>query len=153
MNFTRQSALACLFILVATIFPIHAGAQVLNNQVNGLLANNCAGLGTGGFPTPNLTGLGPNLAALCNTPQTQGANSAGGSANGVSETQGQVSPPSPAGRAKATAGRLARASEATNRVSRKLAVGTQFVRMARSAVPPDHAPHSAPPPLRSEGDE
>ena len=50
-------------------------------------------------------------------------------------------------------GRMARASEATNRVSRKLAVGTQFVRMARSAVPPDHAPHSAPPALRSEGEE
>ena len=85
----------------------------------------------------------------------QGANSGGGSANraGTPEIQAQVSPPPPPGKAKPTAGRLARASDATNRVSRKLAVGTQFVRMARSAVPPDHAPHSAPPTLRSESDE
>ena len=86
---------------------------------------------------------------------TQGADSAGASASraSTSETPGQVSPPSAAGKAKPAAGRLARASEATNRVSRKLTVGTQFVRMARSAVPPDHAPHSAPPALRTEGDE
>jgi type IV secretion system protein TrbL len=86
---------------------------------------------------------------------TQGADSAGASASraSTSETPGQVSPPSAAGKAKPAADRLARASEATNRVSRKLSVGTQFVRMARSAVPPDHAPHSAPPVLRSEGDE
>lgn len=85
----------------------------------------------------------------------QGANSAGASASpsNSSETRGQVSPPSATGKSKPASGRLARASEATNRVSRKLAVGTQFVRMARSAVPPDHAPHSAPPALRSEGDE
>lgn len=85
----------------------------------------------------------------------QGTNSAGPSASGAngSGTPGQVSPPSAARKSKPASGRLARASEATNRVSRKLAVGTQFVRMARSAVPPDHAPHSAPPALRSEGDE
>ncbi len=85
----------------------------------------------------------------------QGANSAGPSASGAntSGTPGQVGPPSAAGKSKPGSGRLARASEATSRVSRKLGVGTQFVRMARSAVPPDHAPHSAPPALRSEGDE
>jgi type IV secretion system protein TrbL len=85
----------------------------------------------------------------------QGTNSAGPSASGASSsgTPGQVSPPSAAGKSKPASGRLARASEATNRVSRKLTVGTQFVRMARSAVPPDHAPHSAPPTLRTEGDE
>jgi type IV secretion system protein TrbL len=85
----------------------------------------------------------------------QVTNSAGPSASGASSsgTPGQVSPPSAAGKSKPGAGRLARASEATNRVSRKLTVGTQFVRMARSAVPPDHAPHSAPPALRSEGEE
>jgi type IV secretion system protein TrbL len=85
----------------------------------------------------------------------QGANSAGPSASGAntSGTPGQVSPPSAAGKSKPASGRFARASEATNRISRKLTVGTQFVRMARSAVPPDHAPHSAPPALRSEGEE
>ena len=75
-------------ILIGGLFLLQlhapdASAQVLNEQINALLANNCAGLGTGGFPTPNLTGLGANLAALCNTPQTQGANSAGGGAASV----------------------------------------------------------------------
>lgn len=75
-------------ILIGGLFLLHlhaldASAQVLNQQVNSLLANNCFGLGTGGFPTPNLTGLGQNLAALCNTPQTQGAVSTGGGAASV----------------------------------------------------------------------
>lgn len=72
-----------LILLLAILLPSNAAAQVLNQQINALLANNCAGLGTGGFPTPNLTGLGPNLAALCNTPQTQGTVSAGGGAASV----------------------------------------------------------------------
>src|SRR5262245_30631362 len=77
---TRRLPFACLFLFVATILPICAEAQVLNNQVNALLANNCAGLGTGGPPNPNLTGLGSNLAALCQTPITAGAASTGGGA-------------------------------------------------------------------------
>lgn len=75
-----------IFIGGLFLFQLHAldaSAQVLNQQVNALLANNCAGLGTGGSPAPNLTGLGPNLTAICNTPQTQGANSAGGGAASV----------------------------------------------------------------------
>ena len=70
-----------LFLL--QLQALNASAQVLNQQVNALLANNCAGLGTGGFPTPNLTGLGPNLTALCNTPQSLGASSTGGGAASV----------------------------------------------------------------------
>lgn len=70
-------------LLLLQLHALEASAQVLNQKVNELLANNCAGLGTGGFPTPNLTGLGPNLAALCNTPQTQGASSGGGGAASV----------------------------------------------------------------------
>ena len=106
--------------------------------------------------SPSSNGSAPGEASASAGQETaQSANSGRASANRTtsSETQPQVSPPPSAEKAKATAGRLTRASEATNRVSRKLAVGTQFVRMARSAVPPDHAPHSAPPALRSEGDE
>src|SRR5262245_41648726 len=68
--------------------PSHVTAQVLNQKVDSLLARNCAGLfppgGTGLFP-PQLQaiGLGPNLAALCGSPQTQGAQSAGGGAASV----------------------------------------------------------------------
>lgn len=70
-----------LFLL--QLQALDTSAQVLNQQINSLLANNCAGLGTGGFPTPNLTGLGPNLTALCNTPQSLGASSTGGGAASV----------------------------------------------------------------------
>lgn len=77
----HHAALLALFFVILS--PLSAHSQVLNQQVNALLANNCAGLGTGGFPTPNLAGLGPNLAAICNTPQTLGATSAGGGAASV----------------------------------------------------------------------
>ena len=76
------------------LLPLHAhdtSAQVLNQQINALLANNCAGLGTGGGlnQTPNLTGLVGELRLLC-TPlpnkgggQSQDAATAGGGAASV----------------------------------------------------------------------
>lgn len=70
----------------------------------------------------------------------------------VSDASRQVSPPSAESR-RGRPGRMAQASDASSELSRRLAVGTQFVRMARSAIPPDHAPHSAPPALRTEGEE
>ena len=70
-------------LLLLQLQAVDSSAQVLNQQINVLLANNCAGLGTGGPPTPTLTGLGPNLSALCNTPISGGANSAGGGAASV----------------------------------------------------------------------
>ena len=76
--------LTASFITLGIILSgAHADAQVLNERISELLANNCAGLGTGGFPAPNLLGLGPNLAALCSNPQTLGAVSAGGGAASV----------------------------------------------------------------------
>ncbi len=89
MNGTPRAAMlrvSFLPLMVAAITIISSPisyAQVLNNEVNSLLANNCAGLGTGGFPTPNVNGFGPNLAALCNVPQTFGASTAGGGAASV----------------------------------------------------------------------
>ena len=70
-------------LLLLQLQAVDSSAQVLNQQVNALLANNCAGLGTGGPPSPNLAGLGPNLNNLCQTPQTAGASSAGGGAASV----------------------------------------------------------------------
>ncbi|MFO0698103.1 MAG: autotransporter outer membrane beta-barrel domain-containing protein [Nitrospira sp.] len=73
-----------LFLFVISVFlPSQAPAQVLDQQINALLQNNCAGLNTGGPPVPTLTGLGPNLSALCDTPITGGASSAGGGAASV----------------------------------------------------------------------
>lgn len=72
-----------VLLLLMMVCPSPTRAQVLNQQINALLANNCAGLGTTGFPTPNLTGLGPNLRTLCDVPETNGAVSAGGGAASV----------------------------------------------------------------------
>jgi uncharacterized protein YhjY with autotransporter beta-barrel domain len=64
--------------------PGMAFAQVLDQKVNSLLTQGCAGLGfgLGGLPT---VGLGPNLANICDTQASQvpAANTAGGGAASV----------------------------------------------------------------------
>ena len=97
---------------------------------------------------PQDSGSGSSSAA-----SVQNAGSVASKRTAAPEVPRQVSPPSNSSSTQNGPGRMAQASEATSRVSRKLAVGTQFVRMARSAIPPDHVPHSAPPALRSEGEE
>ena len=98
--------------------------------------------------SPQDSGSGSSSAA-----SVQNAGSVASNRTAAPEVPRQVSPPSSSANTKNGPGRMAQASEATSRVSRKLAVGTQFVRMARSAIPSDHVPHSAPPALRSEGEE
>ena len=68
-------------LLLNFVNPEQASAQVLNQQVNQLLSNNCAGLGvgaTGGSPQ-----FGNELNALCAFPPTGGASSTGGGAASV----------------------------------------------------------------------
>ncbi len=65
-------AIALLLLMIA---PFDAFGQVLDQQVNALLANNCAGLGNDG-----VTGFGPNLASICAFPTTTGSVSSGGGA-------------------------------------------------------------------------
>lgn len=86
MKKTRSAdkSIALLFVFMSSsVLPSNAPAQVLNQQINTLLANNCAGLGTTGFPTPNLNDFGPNLRDLCDVPQTGGTVSTGGGAASV----------------------------------------------------------------------
>ncbi len=83
--------LSLVFLLpILILLPSTTRAQVLDQQINALLANNCAGLGTGGSPIPSLTGLGPNLSALCQTPITGGASSAGGGAASIQGSTASV---------------------------------------------------------------
>ncbi|MCS6303751.1 MAG: autotransporter outer membrane beta-barrel domain-containing protein [Nitrospira sp.] len=72
-----------VLLLIAMFSPSNVSAQVLDQQINALLANNCAGLGTGGFGNFNGAGLGPNLNAICQPPQTSSAVSSGGGAASV----------------------------------------------------------------------
>lgn len=46
----------------------------------------------------------------------------------------------------------ARMAESGKKVARRLATTTAFVRATQSAVPSDHAPHVAPPPINTSGD-
>lgn len=93
MKKTRSAdkSIALLSVLVISIvLPSLASAQVLDQQINALLANNCELLGTGGPPVPSptvLAGFGSNLRTLCDTPITGGASSAGG---GASSLQGST---------------------------------------------------------------
>ena len=61
--------------------PEQPSAQVLNQRVNDLLANNCAALNPAS--TGNDPNFGVNLNALCATPTTGAATSAGGGAASV----------------------------------------------------------------------
>ncbi|MCS6303712.1 MAG: autotransporter outer membrane beta-barrel domain-containing protein [Nitrospira sp.] len=86
-----RSSVSVLAIVFFLLIPLSSVAQTLNQQVNSLLADNCAGLGTGGGinQTPILTGLVGSLKQLC-TPlpnkgggQSQDASTAGGGAASV----------------------------------------------------------------------
>jgi len=71
-NSTRRSwhlilASAAVFGLTQLCQPGQASAQVLNQQVNHLLANNCVGLGGNGDGGAPPGPLGPQLQALCST--------------------------------------------------------------------------------------
>ncbi len=74
-------ASAVVFALIQMCQAGEASAQVLNLRVNELLANNCTNLL--GAPAASLGSLGPNLAALCQFPNTGAASSSGGGAASV----------------------------------------------------------------------
>jgi type IV secretory pathway TrbL component len=131
--------------------------------------------GGGLSPKPNVGGGGaavsPNGSAASPqvSPPTAGAGD--GQAGGD-----QVSPPAQADSGRNTSGDssasarregsdapapvpppgMARRStgvERTRRITRGMLTTTAMVRAAQSAVPPDHAPHAAPPPLNTGADE
>lgn len=74
-------ASVAVFGLTQLCQPGQASAQVLNDQVNQLLVNNCNALGHDGNPFN--TNFGNNLNALCAVPSTGAATSAGGGAASV----------------------------------------------------------------------
>jgi uncharacterized protein YhjY with autotransporter beta-barrel domain len=80
-------ASAAVFGLTQLCQPGLASAQVLDQQVNQLLATNCAGLGVVTGNAASAVGLGSNLLALCGGPNvipgTNGASSTGGGAASV----------------------------------------------------------------------
>lgn len=78
MNTTPSISKILSFLSVLVLLvPSLSFAQILNQQIDALLASNCAGLGTNG------PGLGANLSQLCAFPTTTGAASSGGGAASV----------------------------------------------------------------------
>jgi outer membrane autotransporter protein len=75
---TGQGVNLVLILLITFLLPSKVPAQVLDQAVNSLLSNECAGLGIG--PGGSLVGLGPNLTAICSFSQVPVANSTGGGA-------------------------------------------------------------------------
>jgi type IV secretion system protein TrbL len=146
------------------------GAGALGAGARAMSVGEAASLGAGsGQPPPSGGRHRPD-----------GSPSPGGSGGGSSGSgpSGQVSPPATApesattptdsqpasgepaagqvvsGGGESSSGeKLAQASQMGRQTARRLAIGTQMVRMARSAVPPDAAPQVSPPPLRSEGED
>ena len=79
---------------------------------------------------------------------SEGGGATASSASGTRDSPPTVPPPSAGPR---TAGGLSQST----RITRGMLKTTAMVRAAQSAIPPDHAPHAAPPPLNtgSEGSE
>ncbi|MDF0673343.1 MAG: autotransporter outer membrane beta-barrel domain-containing protein [Nitrospira sp.] len=71
-----------LVLLLIALLPSKAPAQVLNDKVNSLLTDACAGLGFGVDPDVPIVGLGQNLTAICDSQRNQVpvASSGGGGA-------------------------------------------------------------------------
>jgi type IV secretion system protein TrbL len=127
-----------------------AGSAGSNGQVSPPSVATSAQTGEGGH-SPESASSQPNAPAVASsTPEDSSASPSNSSSS--RDARPQVGPPG-SGQRNERPGRMAQASEATRKVSRQLAVGTQFVRMARSSVPSDHAPHSAPPALRTDSEE
>jgi type IV secretion system protein TrbL len=108
-------------------------------------------------PTPSATASdggnnGQQVSApvqQSSAPSPEGGGPTTSSASGAGEAPPDVPPPSGGSQ---TAGGF---SQRTRRVTRGMLTTTAMVRAAHSAIPPDHAPHAAPPPLNtgSEGSE
>lgn len=107
--------------------------------------------GGGGSPSPGGNG---GQAAPPPPASSNRSNGGGGS------PEPSVSPPPPppdkeSGQPSQTAeetGRAARVAAKGKKVARGLATTTAFVRASQGAVPPDHAPQVAPPPLNTSGE-
>jgi type IV secretion system protein TrbL len=122
-----------------------------NGQVSPPSVVNSAQTGEGGHGTEAGSSQPKDPAVASVTPQNNSYAERSNPSSSI-DARPQVSPPG-SGQRTERPSRMAQASEATRRVSRQLAVGTQFVRMARSSIPSDHASHSAPPALRTESEE
>jgi type IV secretion system protein TrbL len=133
-----------------------AGGAMSAGQAAGMGAGGAGGSaaagssGSGG--TPSAGGSGGNVAppsspSAASTTPASGSNG-GGTQGGASSSSSQ-SPPPPE---KAPDGKATQVAEKGKQVARGFATTTAFVRATQSAIPPDHAPQVAPPPLNTSGD-
>lgn len=105
-----------------------------------------AGNGGGQVSPPSKTGS--NGGGTGEQPKSSQASAERGNSAPPPPEKAPDLPPSPSN----SASRSARVADRGKRVARGLATGTAFVRATQGAVPSDHAPHVAPPPLNTSGD-
>lgn len=111
--------------------------------------------GGGQVSPPAPSARGSNGQEVSAPVQQPGASSSQGGGPTTSSASGTGGPapivPPPSAGLQTTGG----VSQRTSRVTRGMLTTTAMVRAAQSAIPPDHAPHAAPPPLNtgSEGSE
>lgn len=136
-----------------------AGGAMSAGQAAGMGAGGAGGSatagssGSGGTPPAGGSAGGggsvapPSSSSAASATPASGSNG-GGTQGGASSSPSQ-SPPPPE---KAPDGKATQFAEKGKQVARGFATTTAFVRATQSAIPPDHAPQVAPPPLNTSGD-
>jgi type IV secretion system protein TrbL len=131
-----------------------AGGAMSAGQAAGMGAGGAGGSAaagsSGGGGTPPAGGSAggggnvapPSSSSAATTPPASGSNGGG------TQDKGSASPPPE----KAPDGKATQVAEKGKQVARGFATTTAFVRATQSAIPPDHAPQVAPPPLNTSGD-
>lgn len=129
-------------------------------------ASGASSAGSGG-PTPKPSGGGNGGTPSAGTgggqvaPPTRNGSNGGGEQTKSNQpsAQGTSAPPPPPEKApdpspasSNTPSRSAKVADRGKRVAKGFASSTAFVRATQGAVPSDHAPHVAPPPLNTSGD-
>jgi type IV secretory pathway TrbL component len=128
-----------------------AGGAMSAGQAAGMGAGGAGASGAGAAGS-SVGGGGGNVAppsspSTASTTPSSGSNG-GGTQGGTNSTPRQPQPPPE----KTPDGKATQVAEKGKQVARGFATTTAFVRATQSAIPPDHAPQVAPPPLNTSGD-
>jgi type IV secretion system protein TrbL len=129
-----------------------SAGQAAGMGAGGAGASGAGAAGSSGGGTPPVGGGGGNVAppsspSTASTTPSSGSNG-GGTQGGTNSTPRQPQPPPE----KTPDGKATQVAEKGKQVARGFATTTAFVRATQSAIPPDHAPQVAPPPLNTSGD-
>lgn len=128
------------------------------NQVSPTIAGSSAETGVAESPAQDATPASTSRVAASessgSSTTSDEVSSVGSGASGVTgptKTGDQNAAPSPAPEGDKPS-IVAKVGEASEALSKGLARTAAFAKATQGAIPPDHAPHAAPPPLKTEGE-